>query len=101
MELDGAGLGPGSILAQLWGSGLMSWISDLSSVQRERQFNLMDCGDGLRAGSQVGNQVQASRAKVQGGLDQGQSQDSGAAEGPGWGTSRKAWAVGPGPESGE
>ena len=42
--------------------------------------------------------MQSSRAKAQGGLDQGQTQGLGGAEGPGWRTSRQAWAAGPGLE---
>ena len=39
--------------------------------------------------------------KAQGGLDQGQTQGQGGAEGPSWKTSRQAWAAGPGLEWGE
>ena len=46
------------------------------------------------AESEVGNQVQSSHPKAQGGLHQGQTQGQGGAAGPGWRTSRQAWAAG-------
>lgn len=39
--------------------------------------------------------MQSSRPKAQGGLDQGETQGQGRAEGPDWRTSRQGWATGP------
>ena len=82
-ELRGAGGVLALALPSSGALGLCLGLSDLSCVQWEEQFNLMGYGDGprVKCRSEVGKQMQSSRPKAQGGLDQGQTQGSGWSRG--------------------
>ena len=61
-------------------------------------MNLMDYGDGLRVNCRVRHGGQSTIIRTREAWTRVRPRGQGGAEGPGWRTSRQAWAAGPGLE---